>query len=345
MFKHGVTIGPSGSVRPCCMYDNIDMPWYYNDTGWKEEFVKLYEDSKSDVWNPNCEECKIEEEENGYSLRLEANEMFSDDTVGTQYWDLKINNTCNLMCRMCSPNNSSTWKQKVTESGHNKWVPFVEREMSMKTGWHKDILPQMIHNLYDTKVLKFTGGEPMMIPHVKRIIDWCVKEDIAPGIELRITTNCTIDPDPWWLERIAKFDKVRISMSLDGIGDRFNYVRAGADWDSVEHNALKFVEMAKIHPNMACTLSFLPLSINASVEHQTRDWCKQHGIHFHRSPEVWRPEYLSYASLDYPLRKRYNVESNTLYDHSMFEKLCEQMKLIDDLYGTDFRTDCPEFFE
>ena len=345
MFKHGVTIGPSGSVRPCCMYDNIDMPWYYNDTGWQEEFDRLYEESLSDEWNPKCHECKAEEEEHGYSLRMEANEMFGDDSAGTQYWDLKINNTCNLMCRMCSPNNSSTWKTKVQESGSDEWVSFVQREMKMRTGWHKDILPKMIHNLYDTKVLKFTGGEPMLIPHVKRIIEWCVQEDLAPGIEIRLTTNCTVDPDDWWIENLAKFAKVRISLSLDGLGDRFNYIRAGADWSSVEQYALKFAAMFKKHDNWVTNVSFLPMCLNAQVEHDMRAWCKQHNIHFHRSPEIWRPDYLSYASLDYSLRERYNVSSNKTFDPAMLAKLKQQMALIDKLYGTDFKTQCPEFFE
>lgn len=344
MFKHGVTINPAGSVRPCCMYDNIDMAWRYNEPGWREEFDRLYEESLSDEWNPRCHECKTEEEQNGWSLRKESNQIFDNTTQGTQYWDLKINNTCNLMCRMCSPNNSSTWKTQVKNSGHSDWDPFILREMDLKTGWHKDILPEMKHNLYDTKVLKFTGGEPMLVAHVLDIIKWCVEEDIAPGIDLRMTTNCTVDPDPVWFDLFKHFKNIHISMSIDAVGDRYNYVRAGGDWNITESNAIKFAQHRKQHHSMTCNLAFLPMSINAANEQDARDWCEKHNIHFHRSPECWRPEYLSYASLDETLRTRYNVNSDTPFDPAQFERLKFQMSLIDKLYDTSFKEQCPEFF-
>jgi organic radical activating enzyme len=346
MFKHGVTIGPSGSVRPCCMYDNIDMPWNYNEDGWREEFDRLYEESvSSDEWNPRCHECKTEEEENGWSLRTEANQRFNENSTGTRYWDLKINNTCNLMCRMCSPNNSSTWKTQVKESGHDDWVPFIKREMTMRTGWHRDLLPKMINNLRDTEVIKFTGGEPMLVPHVKKILQYCIDQGVADCVEIKLTTNCTVDPDNGWFDLFDHFRQVHFSMSCDGIGDRFNYVRAGADWNIVSENMLKFSNYKNRHPATTCNLTFLPMSINAACESELKQWCRDNKINFHRSPECWRPDYLSYATLDYDLRKRYNVKSDTTFNPELIAKLHQQMKLIDDLYNTDFKTACPEFFE
>ena len=45
MFKNGVTIGPGGQVRPCCMYMNSDIEQRYNEPGWREKFDELYEQS------------------------------------------------------------------------------------------------------------------------------------------------------------------------------------------------------------------------------------------------------------------------------------------------------------
>ena len=43
MFKHGMTIGPVGNVRPCCMYMNEDIDQRYNESGWREKFDELYD--------------------------------------------------------------------------------------------------------------------------------------------------------------------------------------------------------------------------------------------------------------------------------------------------------------
>ena len=95
MFKHGMTIGPVGNVRPCCMYMNEDIDQRYNESGWREKFDELY-DKSLDKWLPNCYECKAEEERGKKSLRMEANEWF-EGAEGIQYWDLKLHNTCNLL--------------------------------------------------------------------------------------------------------------------------------------------------------------------------------------------------------------------------------------------------------
>lgn len=346
LLKHGMTIGPSGAVRPCCAIKNDKMTWRYHEDGWRDYFDDLYAKSQSDEWLPDCHECQSEEKIYGYSMRTEANRQIPENSIGLQYWDLKINNTCNLMCRMCTPISSSTWKKNVKESGHDKWgLKSVLEEVDIKTGWHKETLPLILENLYDTKVLKFTGGEPFLIPHVEKIIDWCIAEDIAPAIELRITTNGTIPIDISWEAKFKHFKQVEILISVDGIGDRYDYVRSGGKWSEVEQNILNIKEMSKRHHAMATTILFLPMSINIVVADELEAWCSEHEINFHKTPECYRPYWLSYESVNDRIREKYNIQTTTPYKPESFEALKEQMKLIDEIYNVDFESACPEFFE
>ena len=68
-------------------------------------------------------------------------------------------------------------------------------------------------------------------------------------------------------------------------------------------------------------------------------------IKFSKSVEIYRPHYLTYASLNNKLTERYNITSHYEYDEKVFKELLKHMEIKDRLMGTDFKKTCPEFFE
>ena len=343
MFKHGMTIGPVGNVRPCCMYMNEDIPFRYNEPGWREKFDELYDESL-DKWLPNCYECKAEEDRGKVSLRQEANKWF-DGAQGIQYWDLKLHNTCNLTCVMCNPISSSKWQTLVNDNPEEEWLNVVKNEAKLRTGWHKDILPEMMDQLYDTKYLKFTGGEPLLIPHVRKIIKKLYEDEVSPAVRLSIITNGTVPLDSEMLKMLLTFKDVIFLVSIDGIEQRFEYIRQGAIWNDVSYNLKKFKQIEVNNNNFNLNINYLPMSINAAQNESAEQWAKDNKISFSKSVEIYRPKYLTYASLSYKLRERYNIISNYDYDKNMYKELLKQMAIKDKLLGTDFKSACPEFFE
>jgi MoaA/NifB/PqqE/SkfB family radical SAM enzyme len=349
MFKNGMTIGPGGQVRPCCSYTHADtnnIEQRYNEPGWREKFDELYEESLT-KWLPNCYECKAQEDRGGVSLRQESNERFKDATPGEiHYWDLKLHNTCNLTCVMCNPLSSSKWQTMVNANPNEDWHKLVKVESKMKTGWHKDILPEILSSLYDTKYLKFTGGEPLMIPHVRKIITQLYEDEVSPSVKLSIITNGTIPLDAELLKMLLTFKQVIFLVSIDGIEDKFEYIRAGANWKEVEANLIKFKQIEINYPDkFHLNINYLPMSINASQNEAAEKWAKDLKIKFSKSVEIFRPHYLTYAGLNNKLRKRYNIKTHHKYDENIFKELLKHMDMKDRLQGTDFRSACPEFFE
>jgi len=343
MFKNGMTIGPIGNVRPCCMYMNTDIIQRYNEHGWREKFDELYEESLT-KWLPNCYECKAEEDRGRQSLRQRANEWF-DGEEGIQYWDLKLHNTCNLTCVMCNPISSSKWQKLVTKNPNEGWLDIVKEDAQKKTGWHKNILPLIMEQLYDTKYLKFTGGEPMLIPHVRKIIKRLYDDGISPGVHLSIITNGTIPIDKEMLKMLLTFKRTELLVSIDGIEDRFEYIRAGANWKEVETNLKEFNKIEKQNRNFALCILYLPMTINAAQNESAAQWAKNLNIMFSKTVDIYKPEYLTYRSLNNKLRKRYNIKTDYEYDEKVFKELLKHMEIKDRLMGTNFRSACPELFE
>ena len=344
MFKHGMTINPLGKVRPCCMYKDQEAYEFNEISHWRKQFARLYEESKNPEWLPGCIECKKEEEMDGSSLRTEMNRRYRDVTDNKlMYWDLKIHNTCNLTCRLCTPHDSSSWRQLLLK---NPEVEFHNKLMNSKdVGWHKKHLDAVKKEILHTDILKFTGGEPMMIPHVRKVIEHVIDHGRSVDIRLLLTTNATHRWEGFWEDIIPLFKSIHISNSIDAIGSRFEYVRSGGNWLEVVDNMKHLVSLERQHDNLRTTIAYTPQAINLGYAEKTKAWADSIGLEFHHGVEVEDPLYLSYAPIPPKLREKYNLKTRHPYDPQQWEMLKKQMAIMDNIYNTDFRSECVELFE
>jgi len=88
-------------------------------------------------------------------------------------------------------------------------------------------------------VLQFTGGEPIINDEHYKLLEG-IPESIKPNIKLRYATNIShIKFKKYDLIEIwNKFKHTNIKVSMDGIGDVYNYIRQDGDWDTVYNNML-----------------------------------------------------------------------------------------------------------
>jgi organic radical activating enzyme len=310
-FDHAITIGPGGNVRPCCVWqDHPGTPSlkYWDD--WKsrhDQWGKLQEQG----WLPQCRGCKNYEDQGQGSYRTSLNRLL-ENAQGIAYWDLKINNTCTLACRMCDSWSSSKWEQYADTPGIMQMylIPQDNR-------WHResmDILAEMI----DAKVVKFTGGEPLLIPQVRKIVQQLVDDDIAPAIELHLVSNGMQDFTDW-LPLFEKFKHVRITVSIDALGDRYEYIRPHASWSQVEHNVLELSENRT--DNMVIVIACLHMVLNRDHMHQVKSWAHSNGFLF--QPDI----------IMHPVWLKPDVMQDSI-NRPVF---IEQMEIMDSLHGTNWR--------
>jgi len=181
--------------------------------------------------------------------------------------EIKINNLCNLKCRMCNPLDSTQWKDwsSVVDfyKEENNYLVDAVKKLGLDKRPHIDLFIEkedFWKNLekllpYFRRV-EFAGGEPLMDPSHYRILDM-----LAPygkNIELKYATNGTVlgikggrTVHDYW----PKFKSVKVNVSIDGIHDVYNYIRSGGDFKNVEEN----IKIIKSIPNVpyvigACTV-------------------------------------------------------------------------------------------
>ncbi len=219
-----------------------------------------------------CSYCYKEESVSGQSYRTRVNEEFKNelyrakttkpdgyvDNESLAYLDVRFSNTCNLKCRSCNAENSTSWYEE-----YSSLIPY---DNSKKLSIPSNIIPEITSLAENTQKLYFAGGEPLLeIEHYKllnRLIDQG-KTDIL----LSYNTNMTTLRFGKWdiIELWKKFRYVQIGVSLDGIGNQFELLRKGANWDIVKNNILKIKSEVK-----NSTLNFFPTVGTMNSFHLTR---------------------------------------------------------------------------
>lgn len=162
--------------------------------------------------------------------------------------ELKLNNLCNLKCRMCHPGDSTSWndwyavKDYYKDTGKVIYNLVEEHDLEKKPLLDKfDDNPNwwssLEKNLPHFRRVEFAGGEPLMDPQHYRILD--MLKPYGNQIEIKYATNGTTlgikgnrNIQDYW----PHFRSVAVNVSIDGIGDVYNYIRGNSDWESIVTN-------------------------------------------------------------------------------------------------------------
>lgn len=169
--------------------------------------------------------------------------------------DLRFTNSCNLKCIMCTPLYSNLWYEDYTKIYGNQFGDVNVKYTIMKdeSGKYKSDMP----NWFDTEIWKerfdsvkndlqhlyITGGEPFLVKGHLDTLDNLIECDLAKNITLEYDTNLTVINNKL-LERFAKFKRVLISVSIDDVGDRYEYFRFPGKFSTVLEN-IKFLNENK----------------------------------------------------------------------------------------------------
>jgi MoaA/NifB/PqqE/SkfB family radical SAM enzyme len=162
--------------------------------------------------------------------------------------EIKLNNLCNLKCRMCNPMDSTSWNdwEEVEEfykkednylvekviTLNLKKKPFLDSFVDTDNWWKsfEKLLPYF-------RRVEFAGGEPLMDPTHYKILDM-----LAPygdNIEIKYATNATtlgINKGRTIHEYWPHFRSIAVNVSIDGIYDVYDYIRGNGDFSIVEEN-------------------------------------------------------------------------------------------------------------
>jgi len=234
-----------GTFKPCCNAEGRDNPTSirnsdYDLTSWFHgaEMNQLRSDLNNGIKNSMCGRCWRTEETAGTSIRTSMQNKFDsmvEDGPRIQYLDLKLTNQCNLRCRMCSPSDSNLIaEERDSLLAQGLTPPSNYAQLNDKTLVSmKQELQQDVYTILEAgvKVLKFTGGEPLVQQPVLDVLHYIVDKGYAKDIRLQLTTNAT-KFSTRFMDLFKEFDRVHLNISVDGYGGVYEYIRYPYKWSN-----------------------------------------------------------------------------------------------------------------
>tara|TARA_B100001109_G_C18824715_1_gene456353 strand:- start:33 stop:1238 length:1206 start_codon:yes stop_codon:yes gene_type:complete len=234
---------------------------------------KIRKDVANGIQNIYCKPCWDIENSGGVSKRIDDNTNRKDENFVGREWqpgevklthlDMNMGTTCNIKCMTCGPESSAQWNKEfwaINESYHgiqdkkeyNKFIKVYNSSFDDDSL----IWEELTKNKNTIESIDMYGGEPMLMKKQWLFLEELIKDGLASNIALHYNTNGTI----WDSEKydiLKHFKKVSIDFSIDGILDRFEYMRFPANWREVLHNMNTIKQIEKFEVKICHTVSIL----------------------------------------------------------------------------------------
>jgi len=266
----------NGNVKPCCVagddlggQDQNGVIGHLKDNTIEELFnsdkMKQIRLDMSQGKKPaTCSTCYSGEAKGFYTPRQGNNHKLKDliqpsiDSMQDdgymepkiKSWDIRYSNLCNLKCRSCGDDYSTTWSKESSEYTDSEY-----KEIKAYEGEHPlDEHFQHVEHIY------FAGGEPMIMPEHYETLTKLIDINQAKNVTLFYNTNMTKLnynkhhlPDYW-----NEFKRVDLGLSIDSFGERANYIRNGSvKWNKIESNIRTLSAYEKVMHFISPTISVM----------------------------------------------------------------------------------------
>lgn len=190
------------------------------------------------TWLDGCWQCQRAESAGIKSFRESMIEGLGieKNLSGPQRIDFLFDRSCNLACRTCGPLSSTLWQKQLKDN--NLFSEIVNVDTLDNFDKIKKLLETL--DLSNLKQAQFCGGETLLGNTYWKTAQ--LLADLVPNAKdnllLGFQTNGTQPIDEKYYSLIEKFKLVKLMISIDGTGDRFEYLRWPASWNQTVDNIL-----------------------------------------------------------------------------------------------------------
>ena len=257
-YKFNIDWDSSISYRPCCHFP--DRQQLNSTTEQHIEFRQELNSINSYESQRTCSECNFQDDNQLRKTHrdMSFNVVPDDAELGDpSYLEIQTNNTCNGGCIICGPGNSSYWQNELKQ--------FTIKPVN-------DPVDQILSfiDIQKTRKIMFLGGEPFLSDTDTRILPMIKDPSV---VSLQYTTNGSIYPSQTHIDLWSQFQSVLINFSLDGIGDRFDYIRYPLKWNQVEKNVIRM--MKEMPSNVQFKSNHTVNTLNLYYYDEFRNWYDQ----------------------------------------------------------------------
>jgi hypothetical protein len=210
-----------------------------------------------------CRRCYHEEAQGGMSRRIRSNQksaIFTQafdhsfaqspgrrhfditGTTGTHPIDIHIDlgNYCNLACKMCNAQASSTIAVQEVKWG------IKESKQYVGTDWTRDQVvwdsfKQQLLDIPGLNNIHFMGGETLLTDRFEDLVDWLTTHQRFETC-LSFVTNGTVYR-PNLMTKLQRFRRVGIEISIETVDEHNAYQRQGTDTATVLDNIDQYTQL------------------------------------------------------------------------------------------------------
>lgn len=356
----GLATREDGAIQVCCRSHPISN--IQNETleqAWNNKNMqRIRRQVLKGERPPECEPCFSLEDQGVESLRQrhikgiipEARISLYPDALDKMNHDftmpfeiptmeIKLNNLCNLKCRMCHPGDSTSWsdwseiKDFYKDTGkviydlveeHNlEKKPLLDKFEDNPSWWSS-----LEKNLPYFRRVEFAGGEPLIDPQHYRILDMLTP--YGDNIEIKYATNLTIlgksNRTIW--EYWPKFKSVAVNVSIDGLGTSYEYIRGNASWAELVNN----IKQIQTIPNISRIVGAVAVQVSnvMILDKMIEYFLNDLGIVFYTNM-VRYPEVLSIQVLPSDLKAEATNRLEHIKTRIKDFKLVQEHPMLEDL--------------
>lgn len=253
-------------AQHCCLQSE-----YQEFTGLHDVWhdPKFQQSQQQKFWPKSCANCRSLEESGLTSQRTSLIKKYGRRDLGRLpiKLDLSYDNNCNLACRTCSPELSSLWVVQT-----NTVIPIQKNKIDYGL-WVKSYLDQL--DLSRVQEITFSGGETLLGSSYYKLTEYISGRLDPEYCMISFQTNGT---QPWlerYLPALEKFKLIKLNISVDGILNRFEYLRWPARWDEWQSNVQNLINQAphNVMFNFEETISIFNLYyLNESSEYFSKNF-------------------------------------------------------------------------
>jgi organic radical activating enzyme len=350
--NHLAIVSSNAIIAPCCQFKDFRQPNKYktvfNQDSLDDVLTSGFWQSVRDNLEkgtkiPSCSGCWANEEAGGVSKRQWANssmEVLHPNTV--EDLEIGLDYTCNMMCRICKPAQSSKWNQAPVTLKLYARRPAIYNTIDNVKDYQTKLRSLVENsNLKNVRRIRLVGGEPFYSKNFEWFINKVAAETDIAQLDFAVNTNGSIVPKDSVLEKFFQMKTVRIDFSIDSVGDLASCTRWGVEWSAIETNIKRWVQIAKSHKNIKLSVHSTISILNINRIQEIVDFCDDNNLVFGFS-NLEDPDYLNYCQIPPELRNAWTVSSSkqdsylvTDLNTSITKNTMSKNKLYDFLYFTE----------
>lgn len=344
------------TARHCCIGSHEIFDINIHENFWENKnFIPLRNLNNSKEWSSGCSNCEQLEKSNIQSFRQGMNSGLGiterTDLTGPARIDILFDISCNLACRTCGPSSSTFWQKHLKEN--NLWTSPIT------TTRKKDDVITALSNLdlSNLKQVVFCGGETLLGREYWSVAEWLV--DNVPNAKKQLTicfqTNGTQPITNKDYDIISRANLVKLHVSIDGIKERFEYIRWPASWNQIVENLQQIKETCP--SNVMFVIEETVSIFNLYYTNELETWINDNfstnregdiiSHSRHLANGIFSLDQCSREYVDFIQKTRYkNLISKTWVENADAIKLMiHDIKQFDSIRKESFEITFPEIFE